>query len=370
MVSLTMSFQVYSQLPHQSPQMPEHAIKTSVAIGMFDGVHVGHRSVLASARNQALSHAPVMRSGVLTFSNHPQTLLSQTPPRQLSTLAERLALFQQLGMDAVWAVPFDEAFRDISATDFVNEWLVNRLNVGHVSVGYDFCFGRGREGNGDVLKHLCHQAGITVEVVAPVRACQQIASSTLIRKLLTFGDVDTAAALLERPYSLMAPVVQGLQRGRTLGFPTANLDTKALQGRLLPGIGTYAGWSCVLPAGEKEKTPVVWPAVCNIGFAPTFGDVLTEQIEVHVLGQPDLSPYGGSLYGHTLGFAFTHRLRDEQFFDGPEALVAQIQRDCDTALSVLGDVPPPVLELFPGYGEFFGTAELPYGNDPCLTQQA
>ncbi len=335
------SFALHAQLPDEAGMVPKRP--QAVAIGMFDGVHVGHRQVLHSAYQQAASQG--YGPAVLTFSNHPQTLLSQTPPRQLSTLEERLAIFKQVGMQAVWAVPFDETFREISAYDFVNDLLARQLQVKHVSVGYDFCFGNGREGNGDVLKHLCADAGITVDVVEPVRAGGQIASSTLIRKLLTFGAVEEAATLLARPYSVSAPVITGRKQGRTLGFPTANVDMTALTHRALPGIGTYAGWACL--NGQ------VYLAVCNIGLAPTFGHSLNEQMEIHML---DYS--GPEFYGETIAFAFTHRLRNEQKFESKAALVEQITADCDQARQRLNQR-PAMVDAFPVMEADLPVAGLP-----------
>lgn len=293
------------------------AAPTAVAIGMFDGIHAGHQQVLQQALDVAQTHG--YRSAVLTFSNHPQTVLSATPPRLLSTLAERLALLEAMGVELVAALPFNHEMQCLGAQSFVQNLLAQELGARHVAVGYDFCFGVNREGNGDTLKTLAQQYEMGVTIVPPVRVEGQIVSSTVIRKLLTFGDVATAAQLLSRFYQLTAPVISGLKRGRQLGFPTANLCMDALALRAMPGVGTYAGWAEL--SGER------YPAVCNIGLSPTFTqDALPERVEVHVLGYT-----GADFYGAPLTFAFTHRLRDESRFNSVDALTAQIQLDCDKA---------------------------------------
>lgn len=295
---------------------------TAIAIGMFDGVHTGHKAVIQRALDAARTNH--WRAAVLTFANHPQTLLSKTPPRLLSSFEERANYLSELGIDTIIALPFDEKMQCLGAQTFVNNLLNEEIGARHIAVGYDFCFGQNREGNGDTLKLLAkaHQANVTI--VEPVKVDGQIVSSTVIRKLLNFGDVQDAHQLLGRPYELTAPVVKGHQRGRQLGFPTANLDMTSLTGRVIPGTGTYAGRATL---NNKR-----YPAVCNIGISPTFNDGhVVERVEIHLLdfSQPV------DFYGQPLSFAFTHRLRDEHTFDSKDALIKQITTDCQQARILL-----------------------------------
>ncbi len=279
-------------------------------MGMFDGIHLGHRIILEGALRQ--SKELNAKSVVFGFANHPQTLLSQTPTRLLSTLEERLETFKTMGFDEALILEFNEALMTLPAADFMTRILQDYLHVKGVSVGYDYRFGQGRQGDVSLLKAFGEDHGIDVQVIDPVRADEQIVSSTVIRKLLAYGDLDQANQLLGRPYSVSGIVEKGTQRGQTIGFPTANLamDTQ----RLLPGEGTYGG------AAEVEGT--VYPAVCNVGLAPTFGEMMSPRVEVHVLDY-----HGQSFYGEPLRFWFCQRIRDEQTFSSVDDLVAQIHQD-------------------------------------------
>jgi riboflavin kinase / FMN adenylyltransferase len=294
---------------------------TACALGIFDGVHVGHQMVLEAALRRAKSDG--LQSVVFTFANHPQSVLSKTPTELLTTLDERLELFEAMGFDAVLAPPFDETIRACSAAEFVSKWLVEGLHARYVSVGYDHRFGKGRQGDGEFLKASGRAAGFAVDIIDPVRVGEQIVSSTLIRKLLTYGDVQQAETLLGRPYTIRGRVIQGAQRGRQLGFPTANFEEDAH--RLLPANGVYAGIVTRLASGEKY-----W-GVCNVGVAPTMktdGEP-HRQLEAHLLD------FDGDLYGERLEFAFYAHLRSEMTFPTVDALIAQIREDCATSASLL-----------------------------------
>lgn len=293
---------------------------SACAIGMFDGIHLGHRLVLEHAIRA--SHTQGLESVVFTFANHPQSIISQTPTSLLSTLEERIAAFEAFGFDAALILDFTPDLKAISAHDFVQHILIDTLHIKAVSVGYDHRFGKGRQGDGAFLKAEGDRLGFEVMVVEPVKQSDQIISSTLIRKLLSYGDIEKANALLGRPYTLQGSVIHGVGRGKTIGFPTANLAIPA--DRLVPGQGVYAGWVLL----ETDTDPL--PAVCNIGVAPTFGDQAQPRVEVHILGQ------NIELYDRPLAMAFTHRLRDEQSFDSVEALVRQIHADCERATQALG----------------------------------
>jgi riboflavin kinase / FMN adenylyltransferase len=285
---------------------------SACAIGMFDGAHVGHQMIFENALREAkLLKVP---SVVFSFANHPQFLTSQTPTHLLSSLEERLQAFEAAGFDYALIPDFNESLKGLSALDFVKQILLNCLSVRSVTVGYDHRFGAGRQGDGHFLTQCGQEYGFDAQIIDPVRVGDQIVSSTLIRKLLNYGDLTQANGLLGRPYGLSGVVEQGLQRGRLLGFPTANLSVDVH--RLVPATGTYGGTALL-----KGKA---YPAVCNVGLSPTFGDQDQKRVEVHLLDYT-----GSAFYGEVLAFQFSQRLRDEQKFSSVEALVTQIRQDCE-----------------------------------------
>jgi len=284
---------------------------TVCALGMFDGVHTGHQVVCESAVRQGkLLGCPAL---VFSFTNHPQSVLSQTPTLLLSSLEDRLAQFEALGFDYAVMIDFDASLKNRSAQNFVEDILVDHFHAQHVSVGYDYRFGNDRQGNGLYLQQSGERLGFTVQIIDPVKVHDQIVSSTLIRKLLTHGVIEEANPLLGRLYPLTGTVIQGVQRGQQLGFPTANLaiDTH----RVIPATGTYGG--------VARLNGVTYKAVCNIGLSPTFGDVTEKRVEVHLIGYN-----GPSFYGDVLTFCFAEKIRDEQQFSSVEALIRQIAADC------------------------------------------
>lgn len=284
---------------------------SACAIGMFDGVHVGHRMVLENALREArLWKVP---SVVFSFANHPQFVTSQTPTQLLSSLEERLAAFEAMGFDAALILDFTPELKSLTALDFVQQILVQRMGSKSVTVGYDHRFGQGRQGDGAFLAQCGQTFGFDSQIIDPVRVDDQIVSSTVIRKLLNFGDLTQANKLLGRSYSCTGVVEKGMQRGRELGFPTANLAIEPH--RLIPAIGTYGGSAWL--QGKK------YPAVCNVGLCPTFGDQAQKRVEVHVLNYQ-----GPAFYGETLQFEFRRKLREEVKFPSVEALIAQIRKDC------------------------------------------
>jgi riboflavin kinase / FMN adenylyltransferase len=292
---------------------------SACAIGMFDGIHLGHHMVLEQAIRVAKINQ--LESVVFTFTNHPQSVVSKTPTPLLSTVEERLAAFEAMGFDAVLMLDFTSELKDMPAETFVQSILLDTLHVKAVSVGYDHRFGKNRQGDGPFLKTQGQIHGFEVYVIEPVRVDHQIVSSTLIRKLLSYGDLDKANQLMGRPYTLTGAVVGGVGRGKSIGFPTANLDIPPQL--LVPAQGVYAG--TVRIEGESQ----VWPAVCNIGLAPTFGDQIQPRMEVHILD------YNQDLYGKTLTFTFLHHLRKERVFPSVDALIAQLHDDCQEARTLL-----------------------------------
>lgn len=280
-----------------------------VAIGNFDGVHRGHLKLVERIRKAAQDRGTV--PVVLTFDPHPPRVLrpDKAPPL-LMTLQQKAATLENAGVAGLAVVRFSAAMAAWEPEQFVRRVLVDWLRASEVWVGADFLFGRNRTGTFSLLRTLGQQWGYRAEKVEPVRYRDFIISSTRIRRLLTEGRVDEASALLGRHYALTGDVVRGQQRGRLLGFPTANLSTA---NELVPMPGVYA--TLVSVDGHTFR------AVTNVGVRPTFGDALAPTIESHLL---DVSP---DLYGQTLQVAFVQRLRDEQRFADVDALRGQIAAD-------------------------------------------
>ncbi len=301
-----------------SPGRPAGAV---VSVGVFDGVHLGHVAILEA--NLARARASGARATVVTFQEHPKSVLLGRAPRTLTTLAHRLALFERAGIDHVVALRFDAALRDTSAEDFVDELLVRRLGATAFVLGFDSKFGRGREGGSELLR----ARGFPVEVAPQVLLGESVVSSTAIREAVELGDLGLAARMLGRPVSVFARVVHGEALGRRLGFPTANLDPMH---ELHPPGGVYAGRMRIFGPPTSDAPHALGPclgehiAVANIGRRPTVTAGATpgpEVLEAHLLD------FSGDLYGRTVELEFLRRLRDEQRFDGPAALCAAIADD-------------------------------------------
>ncbi len=292
-----------------------------VTIGTFDGVHRGHQALLERAVHRARRvRLPVV---AYTFDPHPAALFSPRPPRMLQPLDRRVHHLTEHGADRVVVERFDRAFSEVEADDWVVRYLVERLRPDHVVVGFNFSFGRGRAGDPDRLRRLGTRHGFSVEVVEPVAVGGRIGSSTEVRRLVAAGAVEEASELLGRAPAVVGPVVPGDQRGRELGFPTANV---APEHDALPGPGVYAGWLVALdgPPGPRLKS------VINVGHRPTFGGE-TMTVEAHVLDARL------DLYGVRVELAVERRLRDERRFDDPAALQAQIAADVAEARASLED---------------------------------
>jgi riboflavin kinase/FMN adenylyltransferase len=296
-----------------------------VTIGAFDGVHLGHREVLRLVRD--LADARGLDAALVTFDRHPaQVVRPDSAPRLLTSLDQRLELLEGTGLvDIACVLTFDEARSAETAGEFVEEVLVGNLRARLVVVGADFHFGHRRGGNVPLLERMGADLGFEViglGLVSPEAVGGAPYSSTRIRGLLAGGDVAAAAVLLGRPHAVRGTVERGDQRGRELGFPTANL---AIAPEIcLPAEGIYAGTF----AGADG---VVHPAAISLGRRPTF----YEHAEVPLL-EAHLLDFDGDLYGQAAEVAFVERLRGEERFDSVDALVAQIARDVDATRRVLG----------------------------------
>lgn len=286
-----------------------------LALGVFDGVHAGHRAVIGSAQQQAKKSGG--HCGVVTFDPHPiRVLAPERAPRQLlASLDHKARLLEKIGVDFLLALPFTPAFAQITATDFI-ESLVCHQQVASISVGEDWRFGKGREGDVSFLLNAGERHGFQVIALPPVMHQGERISSTRIRQSIRDGAMANAAEMLGRPYGIEGLVVKGQQLGRTLGFPTANI---ALGEEQLPPDGVWA----VRGHGETDA----WTGVANLGIRPTV-DGLHRVFEVH------LFDHDTDLYGKVLEVEFVKHLRPEQKFPNLEALREQIQRDAAHAREV------------------------------------
>lgn len=280
-----------------------------LAIGYFDGVHRGHQSVIRHARDLAAQLG--VSSAVMTFHPHPREVLGKSNiSRYITPLPDKLRQFARLGVDRTYVMAFDRLFAERTKEQFVEEVLIP-LQVKGVVVGFNFCFGRGASGKAEDLKKL-GEGRFRVKVVTPVLAGEVPVSSTRLREALASGDVTTAMKILGRPYSIEGEVVYGDGRGRTIGFPTANL--KLSQPYALPRQGVYL---VSVTLRDREI-----PGVMNIGLRPTFrGADPKLTLEVHLLGVEE------NLYGQTLRVQFHRFLREERRFDSVDDLINQIRED-------------------------------------------
>ncbi|MHC1763313.1 MAG: bifunctional riboflavin kinase/FAD synthetase [Verrucomicrobiia bacterium] len=287
--------------------------KVCFAIGMFDGVHLGHQRVLQQTAEDAAHYDGI--SVAVTFDQHPTRVTApERAPFLIYSLPQRLRMIGSLGIEQVLLVHFDRAFSEQSAEVFITD-LASQFRIASVSVGSRFVFGHRRAGNVALLQKLGLRLGFLVHGVPPVRWEHGDVSSTRIRQAIQEGDLGLAARLLGRPYSVAGQVVPGARLGGNLGFPTANLD---LSGLALPPKGVYAG-----RANANGET---WGAVANLGTRPTLNRPEREvQLEVHLLD------FSGDLYGHELEFQFGRRLRGEQKFASLEVLREQIGKDVAAA---------------------------------------
>jgi len=290
----------------------------AVAIGNFDGVHRGHAALVKAAARARAARGCVV---ALTFDPHPARLVvPERAPATLTTLAQKKELLEALGVEKLAVLPFTRELSVMSAKEFARQALVGALEARSVIVGENFRFGRDREGDVRRLQTLGADLGFDVEVVEPVLHEGRPVSSSRVREALGRGAVEDAQALLGHPFFVDGVVVEGERRGRTLGFPTANLQA---ENETLPSSGVYAV-RCRVSTGESV------PGVANLGHRPTFGGT-GPSVEAHLIG------FDADLYGSRLRLEFEARLRDEQRFSGPEALVEQIRKDVEQARELVAD---------------------------------
>jgi len=290
--------------------------ETLLTIGVFDGVHAGHRYLLEKLQQRAAEKN--LLSGVVTFNPHPQSVLH--PHNQLlwlNNLEDRIRAFQELGVKMVAVLTFTPKVAQLSAQDFMS-LLKKHLKMQGIMVGPDFALGRSQEGDINLLRTLGHEMNFSVEVIPPFTIDGEVVSSTLIRQALIQGDMRRVERLMGRYFYLRGKVITSDKRGRVLGFPTANLDIKPQQA--LPSNGIYA---TITQVNGKR-----FPSATNIGIRPTFGKG-EKTVETHLLN------YKGDLYDKDMKVEFVQKLRDEQRFSSPEELKIQIEKDVQEVEAIL-----------------------------------
>lgn len=287
-----------------------------VTIGNFDGVHLGHREIFKKITRESKENHK--KSTVITFDPHPQKVIhpERRPFFLLTPLQEKLDLIAACGVDAVILIPFSTEFAGVTASEFVEDILWKRLRLSKLLVGYDYVFGKGKEGNARFLKESGGKLGFQVEEIGVVKTDGMITSSTNIRLSILAGNVSLAAEMLGRPYGVSGVIVKGYRRGTEIGYPTANIKSE----KVIPAMGVYA----IIAELEGRRHE----GVINIGNNPTFGNEETS-VEVHLLD------FKGDIYGKTITILFIERLRDEKKFKGPEELARQIKRDIEKARKIL-----------------------------------
>ncbi|MCE8510882.1 bifunctional riboflavin kinase/FAD synthetase [Ruegeria pomeroyi] len=290
----------------------------SVAIGNFDGVHIGHRSVIELARQAA----PDVPLGVMTFEPHPREYFApDSPPFRLMRGPARAHRLQKLGVERLYELPFNAALAGLTPEEFARSVICDGLGLAHVVIGADFCFGKARSGNAADMVRFGQEMGFGVTVAPLLEQTERVISSTAIRTALSEGRPRDAAAMLGHWHRIEGEVIGGEQRGRELGFPTANMSIDGLHP---PRFGVYAVLVDVLDGPHKGS----YRGAASVGVRPMFNG---ERPNIETF----LFDFSGDLYGATLSVGLVEYLRPEMTFDGLDALIAQMDADCDRARDIL-----------------------------------
>ena len=297
--------------------IPRELHGSVVTIGNFDGVHLGHQAIFRQVIEEA--HKTNRQAVVITFDPHPKMILhpERRPFYLITTIEEKIALIAETGIDALIVIPFSLTFAGTTAGEFVSEILWEKLKISKIIIGHDYTFGKNKEGNEAFLAAHGEKLGFEVEAIHAFRIKETIISSTRVRNALLDGQVRLASEWLGRPYNLAGTVIRGHQRGAGLGFPTANIKPVK---ELLPPDGVYA---VIVRMNGKR-----YHGVLNIGNNPTFGD-MSRSVEAFILD------FKGDIYDKDIEVLFIDQIRPEIKFDGPEKLIAQINRDIDQAKDIL-----------------------------------
>lgn len=292
---------------------------TVVTIGTFDGLHLGHRNIISELISEAGKRNA--RNFVITFEPHPRKVLGKDNGiKLLTSLDEKKKFFEINGVENLLIVNFTKEFSELSSTEFVKKWICNKMGVSHIVIGYDHKFGKDRDGDEKLLKEMGKEKGFTVSTVGPVKIDDIIISSSKIRRYLLEGEIELANRFLGYNYILSGAVIQGAKRGRTIGFPTANIGNIP-DDKLIPKNGVYA---VRVHIGEK-----VFGGMMNIGYRPTFKDTNELMLEVFIFD------FDENIYKMKIEIEFLHYLREEIKFSTKEELVEQLSRDSIEAKNVL-----------------------------------
>lgn len=299
-----------------------HQSNTVITVGTFDGVHEGHRALMETVVSKARKRRA--RSVVVTFDPHPRTIINPkgSSIRLLTSLRERAEILEDIGVDELCVISFTRDFSLLSSEEFVRDVIHSKIGISEFVIGYDHHFGKDRSGTIDTLENLGPKLGFDVYVVSKKEMGEVTISSTVIRKAIQEdGDMNQAAKLLGRPYMLNGLVIHGDERGRKIGFPTANLQAEHPD-KVIPKNGIYA---------VRVRVDEVWyNGMMNIGVRPTF-DGETKTLEVNIFD------FDQSIYGKTVQIRFFNRIRDEKKFKGMAELKEQLELDMQKSLEVLGD---------------------------------
>lgn len=302
-------------------------LNTTLTVGTFDGVHAGHRVLINTVLQRAEKSGG--RSVIVTFDPHPREIIEpgKAGIKLLSSLKERCELLADLGIDEMVVIPFDRDFSLLTSEEFIKHIIWERIGVSNFIIGYDHHFGRDREGTIDTVKRLGVELGFTSQVVSKQEVGDKTVSSTAVRKAIQVdGDMTQAAKFLERYYLLNGTVVHGDKRGKSLGFPTANIQPEN-PSKIIPKKGVYATWVRI----EESY----YRGMMNIGERPTF-DKTKLSIEVHILD------FNTDIYGKEIQVQFVERIRDELAFSGKNELIEQLHRDKDRTMDILEKKKPDI----------------------------
>jgi len=285
---------------------PEFRTKTAVAIGNFDGVHLGHKKILETLVSEATKND--LTSLVMTFSPHPKKVVGKEPIPMIQSLEQRLESIRQFNVRAALILHFDRQLANRTAQYFIRHLVLEPLNAAEIIVGENFCFGKNRQGCNRTLHRLAQANGFRVHIIPPVTIAETRVSSSLIREFLQKGQIEKANHLLGRPYEIEGTVIQGQSRGKNLGFPTANIQTA---NEIMPG-GVFVSNTVINSQAFMSLT--------NIGQCPTF-DQKGNQVETYLMN------FSSDIYGQPIKVQFLKKIRDEKKFSSPLELTRQIQKD-------------------------------------------
>ncbi len=293
-----------------------------VTVGSFDGLHLGHIKILNKVNE--LARASNGSSVVVTFEPHPRIVLSQNyDMKVLAPLNEKKVIFEKEGIDLLVVINFTKEFSQMTSDEFISKFIVQKINASHMVIGHDHKFGKDRLGDEQKLRDVGRLNNFDVTAVAPENLNDEIISSTKVRRALIEGDVEKANRMLGRKYSISGEIVFGAQRGRVLGFPTANIKLFE-EKKALPANGVYVV-DCFL---DDKK----YYGIMNIGYRPTFENKHELVLETHILN------FNSDIYGRTLKIEFLKRLRDEKKFESRDALIHQIEYDKNVAQRIINSL--------------------------------